>query len=318
MAITGPASFVPTTNLFLAHWAAADEALGASGPMVLKGGVGQSDLEALRDELQLKRAGVEAARNGREEARASLEQTKAQLLLWLNRFKLKIAAVAVSPAWAELLPNAFQQGDGMAKVIAPLDDVADVWRRYEEGLLEVLTLIGGTTLADFNAALANLKVFYSAYSNADIGLSLARLEREETQEKIRPVLVNYRERVAAEFAAGSPILGSLPRYSPLPGHTPEPVVASGVYDAGTNTAELSWTESTDANLVEYEVRGVAGEEYDADDESVIANVPAGAERAWAGTFGLGVPGAAACFRVYVMTSTGNERASNTVSLMRPL
>lgn len=318
MAITGPASFIPTTNLFLAHWASANAALGASGPLVLKDGTDVAGLAALRDVLQLQRAGVEVARNGREEARAELEAKKALSRDLLERFRTKLEAVAEDPKWLAMLPGVFQQGDGMAKVVRPLDDAADVWNRYETESGGALVLLGGAELPDFNAALEDLKDLYAAYSSADNGLSLARAERNATQEKIRPVLVGYRQRIPAEFEEGSPVLETLPRYSPLPGHTPEPVSASGTYDEGTGQAELSWTESTDATLAEYEVRGVAGPDYDADDESVLANIPAGAPRTWTGTFGLGVPGAAASFRIHVMTSTGNERASNTVVLQRPL
>ena len=316
MPITGPASFLPTTNEFLAHWATANDALGVSGPLVLKGGVALGDLEDLRDLLQGQRAAVEVALNGREEARADLEGKKALLLLWLNRFNTKLEAVAEDPKWLAMRPEAFSQGDGMGKVVPPLDDAADIWSRYDAVADSGLAIIGGTGIADFNTALGELKDLYADYAVKDNGVSMARAKRNETQELIRAVLLNYRKRIEAEFEEGSPVLETLPRYTPLPGHTPEPVSASGAFNAGSGQAELSWTESTDTKLTEYEVRGVAAD-YDAEDESVIANIAAGAVRTWTGSFGLGVPGAQASFRVYVMTSTGNERASNTVSLERP-
>ena len=141
--------------------------------------------------------------------------------------------------------------------------------------------------------------------------------RNRIQEEIRVVLLNYRKCIAAGFAEDSPIFVTLSRYSPLPGHTPEPVVVSGTYDVAEERAELSWTASSDADLVGYEVRAWAGPDDDADDESVLANILPGAPRTWTGTFGLGVPGAQASFRVYVLTDTGNERASNTLILQRP-
>ena len=35
------------------------------------------------------------------------------------------------------------------------------------------------------------------------------------------------------------------------------------------------------------------------------------------SFGLTVPGAAATFKIYAMTATGNERGSNAVTVTRP-
>ncbi len=82
---------------------------------------------------------------------------------------------------------------------------------------------------------------------------------------------------------------------------------SGTYDAGENEAQLSWTVSTDAKLTEYEVCGVAGPNYNAEDESVVTNISKNAPREWAGAFGLGVPGSQTSFRIYVVTRTGNAR-----------
>ena len=314
MPISGPASFLPTTDEFIAHWASANSALGV--PIVLKG-VAIANLTALRSTLQDQRALVEVARNGCEGARASIEAAKAGMLLWLNRFNAKLESATDDVKWLAMRPNAFQQNDGMAKVTSPLDDASDVWSRYDAESGTPLTLIGGTTATDFYTGVADLKDFYIAYKSQNHGLELARANRNATQETIRAILVNYRQRIPAEFAEGSPILATLPRYSPLPGHTPEPVVASGLYDPGTETANLSWTQSTDSALTQYEVRGVAGPDYDADDESVVANIAPGAARVWAGNFALGAPGTSASFRIYVMTDTGNERASNTVTLSRP-
>ena len=60
-----------------------------------------------------------------------------------------------------------------------------------------------------------------------------------------------------------------------------------------------------------------GPDYASDDEVVVDNVPASAPRVLNTAAGLTVPGLTAGFKVYVITSTGNERGSNDVYVERP-
>lgn len=75
---------------------------------------------------------------------------------------------------------------------------------------------------------------------------------------------------------------------------------------------------TASALASYEVRGVAGPEYDAEDETVVATILPGSPRSLITDFALGVPGGAATYKVYVITGTGNERGSNAVTVTRPV
>jgi hypothetical protein len=60
----------------------------------------------------------------------------------------------------------------------------------------------------------------------------------------------------------------------------------------------------------------AGEELGRADESIVAVVPAGT-LTYSTNEGLGVSGARALFRVYVVLTTLNEKGSNTVGVTRP-
>jgi hypothetical protein len=51
MSISGPASYVPTINLFLPHWAQINLALGGEGPLVLTSGGTLLILTGYRDSL---------------------------------------------------------------------------------------------------------------------------------------------------------------------------------------------------------------------------------------------------------------------------
>lgn len=317
MPITGPASFLPTLDLFIPHWASANSTLGVIGPIVLGGGMTVAGLTALRDTLEDQRAAVEVARNGVEGSRATIEQLKAALLDRLNQFNAKLPSLGASPVFLNMLSKAFSQGDAMGKVIPRLDGMADVWSRYDADEPPV-TLRGGYSLAAFNAELDDLKLAYKSHGQAQNDVKVARGRRDETQEKIRPVLVQYRQRIPAEFAEGSATLASLPAYSPSDtGPAPDAVTLSGTYDPAESRAELAWSEVTDEDVTKLQLRATAGPDYEADDETIVATFPAGVPPQWAGTFGLQVPGATATFKLYTLTATGRERGSNPVTVTRP-
>ncbi|MES2709908.1 MAG: hypothetical protein V4726_25145 [Verrucomicrobiota bacterium] len=317
MAITGPSSYIPTTDEFIVHWTAADASLGVAGPITVLKGISRTGLADLRGQLEAKRAQVQALRNGREIARAGIEAGKTALLGRLGQFRQKMRSLAPDSPWEAALPKAFSVSEGYGRVIPPLDELADLWARYEtkEGLL---TLMGLYTCTDFGNDLTALKAAYTALIAADHSLGLVRSQRTELERKIHGVLKAYRQRIPAEFPIGDPVLDTLPRLTPPDiDRDPAPVQANGLWNTTTVKAELNWTSSTDADLTHYEVRAVAGPDYEVEDESPVATVLSSEPRAWSGDFALGSPGSAATFRVYVVLGTGHERGSNPVTITRP-
>ncbi len=316
MPITGPASYLPTTEEFIAHWAAANAALGASGPIVLAGGMTVVNLTTLRTTLESQRALVESARNALEGARADIDLRKAALLLRLNQFNGKLPSLSPGTRWESMLPKAFSITEGMGRVVPPLDELEDLWNRYDDENPPI-TLLGGYDKDDFQADLLALKTSYKAHTSAEVALGLARGKRDETQELIYPVLRQYRQRIPSEFAEGSALLTTLPRLSPLPGSTPDAVALSGSYDPAEQKSDLAWSEVTDETVTELELRATTGPEYDPEDETILATIAPSAPRVWTGSFGLLVPGSAASFKLYSITAEGNERGSNAVTITRP-
>jgi outer membrane murein-binding lipoprotein Lpp len=79
MPITGPASFIPTTNEFLAHWALVNAALPPASPLVLVGGITRANLDTHGTSLSALHAAVQAEINDLETARADLDARKAAL-----------------------------------------------------------------------------------------------------------------------------------------------------------------------------------------------------------------------------------------------
>lgn len=60
-----------------------------------------------------------------------------------------------------------------------------------------------------------------------------------------------------------------------------------------------------------------GPDYSSDDEVMVSSVPASAPRILNTAGGLSAPGVTAGFKVYVITTTRNERGSNLVYVERP-
>lgn len=80
---------------------------------------------------------------------------------------------------------------------------------------------------------------------------------------------------------------------------------------------MTWKASSEPELLAYEVRGVPGESYEAEDEVVLAVVPPDGPRVLLTGFGLGAPGASAGYRLYVVLGSGRERGGAPVFVRHP-
>ena len=154
-----------------------------------------------------------------------------------------------------------------------------------------------------------------AVKDLDMEFSRRNLLRDELKELVK----SYRALVPSFLTAGHALLATLPRYSPLPGHTPDAVSLSGAREevAGVHQSRLAWTASPDADLDHYEVRATVGEDYDAEDDVSVGIVPKEGPRELVTPLGLGVPGGVVNFKVFVVLTTGNERGSNNLEIRRP-
>jgi hypothetical protein len=142
-------------------------------------------------------------------------------------------------------------------------------------------------------------------------------ERDTVYRAIREKLVQYRAAVPGRFPETHPLVLSLPRLTPLPGHTPDAVVLSGVWNPATLKADLSWTASSDADLESYPVRRSGSDPYNVNTEQAVDTLPPGT-LTLSTDEGLTTPGATMRYKVYVKLSTGNEKGSNAVEVTHPV
>jgi len=319
--IEGPASYLPTTDEFLAHWSLVNTAL-APGSLVLPAGTTRANLETHRTALGVLHAAVQAAINDVEMGRADLEDRKGALHARLNQFNEKARSYLGSTTLARSLPKVPGLSEGQGAWLPALDDMENLWTRANAlapvgGYTPPLLLLGGYALATFSADLALLRTAYRTITSKEVDLRVKRGERQDLEDVIYPILKSYREAMPTFFAPDHALVVALPRLSPEPGSTPDPVSLTGVWNAPTTQGKLTWTESAEATLDHYEVRWSPGSSYSADDESVLGSVDPEAAREFLTAQGLGAPGAVSVFRVYVVTTTGNEKGSNTAQITRP-
>lgn len=318
MPINGPSSYPATIDDFLAHW---EEANAANGGEIAVPPLGdeREDLVDYRDELLAARAKVQAALNDVEMGNATLLQQKEAMLEHLNDFNRRVRGLMPDTAFVNALPEAPQLTRSRGPFVDAMDDVFALWEDINASLdpASPFTLSDGYAVATFQTDLGNLNSTYETDNANERALKLAREERNKIQQKIVPLLVGYRKVIEALFAPDSAIVASLPALYPAPGHTPDAVNAQGIWDEGAQAALITYSESSDSDLLEYQLRRSPVSPYNTTEEVVVATNPAEAAREFSTVAGLANPGDTALYRVYVILTTGNEKGSETVSVTRP-
>ena len=328
MPVSGASSFVPTINDFLPSWELVNTALGAAGPLVLRNPNGASPatvnraaLITMRDDLQLKHTDITGQINTVELAAAALKTMKVDLHLRGGQFNDAVRSDLAGTTYAEALPLLPSPGDGEGVFIEPMDDISTLWAKINAavgipGFTAPLVLLGGFTLADFNTALGLLKTQFGTVRKEQFLVTFKITERNRMQDLIYPVLKAYRQAVPTKFPATDPLVVTLPKLTPEAGSTPDAVVANGLWNVPTTQGKLTWSEPTSPDIVQVEVRWSPGPTYDATTEVVLANLAPTDPREYFTTQGLLAVGDVSNFKIYVLTSTGNERGSNTVKITR--
>lgn len=323
MPITNNASYIPTMNQFLAHWAQVNTMLVT--PLTVRTEKGQSidraGFQNLRNSIQDLANGVVDKLNDQEIARGEINLQKAVLLALLNQFNGMLDAYWADTPFMNARPLAPGITDGQEKFLAPMRDMATLWPKLDAapapaGVVLPLT-IGGKTAADALTMLGALQNAYAAEAEAEQNVSLARATRERAKAEAYAFMKAYRVAVPTRCAGFPDLLNTLPALTPSGGHTPDPVNASAVFQA-PDQSKVVYEASTDAELDHYELRGNPGTVYNDDDAVTIATHAPGDAREFLTGFGLTQPGTAVALKVYVVLTTGNEAGSAPMVVARPV
>ena len=319
MPISGPSSYVSTTELFLTHWLASDTSLGVGNEIVVSGLIARAGLQALLNNLGTKRTEVQSDLMDEEIAREVVDLQKVALLLRINQFNERIRGAFAGSKWVRALSQVPTISEAQSKFTDPLEHMAALWLKInaDPGTPAPVTLQGGFTQAMFVTAIAALKTAYTALNAAGVNAKISLEERNDIQDAIYAVLKNYRSAMPTHFTVGHALIESLPDLTPAPGSTPDSVTLNGSWIVASLMAKLLWTLSTHVNLLRYEIRFCAGPNYSTENESVVGSVLPGNLLEFLTDAGLTSPGNVASFKGYVITTTGTEKGSNTVTITRP-
>ena len=318
MPISGPSSYVSTTEQFIAHWTLADAALGMGNEIVLAGGVNLLLLSAKKVALVTKRTLLQAKLTDLEVARGDIDVRKETLIGLFAKFVDRVRALFPDSKWSRALPTQPGINDALGLFTDPMDSAASLWKLINDDPTVSDIVILGTTQAQFVTQIASVKAAFGTRTTASTVANVTREERNDLQDDIYAILKNYRQALPTHFVTGHALADSLPSLTPEPGSTPDPVSVTAEFVPALGQARIQYTKSTATDFAEYEIRMTPGPSWSNSDDSVIGNVADINTLEFLTTAGVQSPGVTATYKVVVRTTTGNESSSDAVSVTRPV
>ncbi|HEY0551320.1 MAG TPA: hypothetical protein VGF13_17070 [Verrucomicrobiae bacterium] len=325
MAITGPASYLPTMNEFTAHWAQCNAALGPQ-PLVVRRpdnntAVTREQFTGLGAQLRHRQQNVQGLLMDQTIARGEIDLKKNALLKFLNLFINVLNGYYINTEFEEARPYAPSITDGQEAFLRPMLDAVNLWTEMNEGPAPAgvtlpLILRDDTTQEDFAGKVAALEAAYREEQRSALHVSLGRGRRNLLQRAAYEILKAYREAVPGICVEFPALVNTLPRLTPLPGHTPAPVPAQAVFEA-PDQARILYELSAEPAIKSYQLRGNIGEKYDGQDAVVLATHEPNDAREFVTNFGLSQPGAQVALKVFVILETGNEAGGQAMVVTRP-
>ncbi len=319
MPFSGPSSYLSTIDEFIGHWTDVDAALPPLNPLVLTALYSLGSLQADRGALATRITELTQAINVVEGNRTDRDLQRPPMKARMRQLGNYIRGMLSASVYTGQIPRLIHDRANSGKWIVAMDDHEHLWTTIEAappaGFVPPLLLNGPYAIAAFTADVAGLKGVFTSLTQAEQDEDRERDERDELYLAIRARLVQYRRAVPGLFPKDHPLVTSLPTLTPPPGHTPDAVVLTGVWNTVNGIADLSWTASTDPDLLHYQIRRSGATPYDTSTELVV--ITALPPTLMHSTLeGLPVGGATMGYKVYVVLTTGNEKGSNAVSVTR--
>lgn len=254
-------------------------------------------------------------------ARGNLMIKKVGFLAQLNEFNCLLDGDFQNTGFYSARPYVPVITAGPDAFTTPLTDMMTLWEKINvgpapAGVTLPLVLADGMGQETFADSLAALQLLYADERNQGQDVTLARGDRGIMQNLAYKIMKVYREKVPGTLIKFPALVDTMPRLSPLPGHTPNAVNASAIFQA-PNTTRVVYDGSNDLMLERYELRGTVGDHYDDQDAVVIATRAPGDPKEFVTTFGLNQPGAEIALKVFVVLTTGNEAGSAPMLVERP-
>jgi len=319
------ALYIQKMNAVIAHWSQVDNAL-APKTLILR--LLEKDVPmtrqqfiTLRDTYQNQLNTVEGCLAAQQLARSDINIKKASLLAYFNQFTSLVDGYFRNTRFYDLRPYAPSIGDGQLVFSRPMVKMFQAWAKINEGPAPAsvtlpLVLENNMSQGSFASVVSSLQFDYALEMLKEQDVILARGDRDRFQVTAYGVMKTYREVLPGKIPQLPVLVETMPRLTPLPGHTPAPVNASAIF-MDPNASKVIYDASTDATLHSYQLRGNVGDHYSDEDAMVIATHGPNDPREFITTFGLNQPGAQVAFKVYVILTTDNEAGSASLLVERP-
>lgn len=323
MPVTGPDSYIPTTNEIIAHWNQVNIALGGTPATELKlsGNYAVANMTTDRNALQAANDAVEAARNALETAYGLRDNAKAILRPRIAQMRASVEFVLARSGYPRSLPRQPNIGAGESDFLRPFSDIQNLWTTINAdttvaGFTPPLTLIGGYALATFTTDLTALRTLFYNVDAALANLKISYDKRDVLLIPLKARLLEYRKAVLARFGAGNQWVTSLPRVTPTPGPQPPGMnVLSAEWDKGDDKGKFVWEKITNAEIVAVIVAYCPGATYNANNEQILAELPA-TDTTFETVVGLPAEGSIGLYKVYSKSDAGRTKGSKTLKIVR--
>jgi len=321
MPITSVGSWLPTIDEFKTHWLAVNVALSPS-EMILSGGYDEPSLEDDRAALVLVLGTVTAKVNILTSSAGDRDIKRAGIRPRMMQFRQAVGGQLPGSQHAKSLPKTprFSSSPGLWR--EAMTDMLTLWTTINTnvppiaGFAPPLVLGGPYAVAAYTTEKGAMDSAFTAVNVNEQVLKQTRRSRDATFEPIYERLKQYRQAVIGALPVGNALLDSIPRLTPPPGSTPPPTNLSGVWNAGTTEADLTWEELALPNFDYWSIRAHPGPKWRNDEAETIGQVFS-PDLSFSTDHGLVASGSMQLFAVFTVVTTGNERRSNVVKVIRP-
>lgn len=324
MPVSSSATVVPTMDDFIGHWEQCNEVLGANPfiPAVPgKAGTTLAAFNTQRTGVLTAQTEVQARLNTLQTARTSVSIQKQALMTVLTDFLGVLDGYYQATALYGARPVMPNFGDGQERFTKQMIDAMTLWEDMNEapapsGVTLPVVLASGVTQGEFASLISALQFEYLAVSKAEGRLRTARTDRSMKEDAACAVMKAYRAAAPQKLSQHPALVATIPKLTPDPGHTPEPVQASATYVA-PSTSHVVHAASSDADLDYYELEGTNGEEWSEDDAVNLGRHDPGEPNEFTVAFGLTQPDTAVALKVYVVLKSGRRAGSAPMVVRRP-
>ncbi len=289
--------------------------------VTLAGGFTIQDLETLRQDLSTEIQLVNERDAAREEAQRKKDTLLTGLRERVKQFRASIASQFPDSEYRKKAPTLPTFTAAGKLQLDSLCQLVDSWEKLNADASLApwkgpLKLAGGYTIDQAQADISELRTAFTIYNAALAESSKVREKRTELMKTVATRLRQYRQAAVANLSSDHPLLENLPTVAPAPASISVPsVILTGDWDSTRHAAVLSWTAAPGDDHERFEVRYHPGPKFKDSEEQVVGSVLKGVLSVIT-DYGLSTAGAMAWFKVYNITSNGEERGSNAIKLVR--